>query len=830
MNNGDYSVEFDFDADLSGIEKLEKSVESAKNTVRGFKDELGKDFQVNWGEGSGSLEEYSKWFDKTSKEAEEYAKTQQNATTTSEKVSSASRVAARGLEETGNAANKATADFSGYDNALYQALGTTNDLSRETQALFAGILAAETSFVGDSLSEYAKYEDALYGLRTTVDLVEGTYADAMDGMKASTASGLLSEEDVAVAMRNLLAYGYSVQEASAMIDAMTISAEANRKADMSVSEAVVAATQGIKQGSSQMMKYAGNTETATQAEKKYADSLGKTVSELTTAEKRQALLNSTIAAGEKYSAQAASYQNSYSASTQRLQNSFDNLKASFGQALSPAATWINNLAAWVLKNKEAIVVIGTFVGVLVGSGGVVWAIAKLIPMIQTAVAWFAGLNVAAKGVVIGLAAVAATMAAVSMMSAQTAETTEDVATGLDDAALSMDDFGTSAGGTSGQVANLNKQLEKLRRDYLEDLKQIEVNHQETIDNLTKQIKEANVDYRRAIEERNAEFAVSQAKEERTHQEKVDELMSQIAFLQRYNNDYNKQKLANLEFALAKENALYQKQTEAAKAELELQNENDRIAYEEKRDALQAELDDELAFMEKHRDALKEVQDVILLDEIEALQRRYEEQKASYEEQTSLAGAAGGSIANNLADKFNEAMKNSQFSINQAGVDAGDAFGSSFFGKVMNWFDKVLNNSVGKILFGESAGMTADTETKKIVEYYKGKYGDNWKSEWSRQGMGSIPAGYASGGFTGRGNPDEIAGVVHKGEYVLPQPLVNQDTGMPKSLGSTIVNNITIEVQGTFATSQSERRKVAEQIRDALNQVNFSRLQPSKETI
>ena len=687
--------------------------------------------------------------------------------------------------------------------------------------MFAAITAAEISWVSDSMSEYAKYEDALYGLMTTVDTVKGTITDAMTEVRDITADGLLSEEDAMVAMRNLTAYGYSVQEASEMIKAMTLSAEANRKEMYTVSEAVERATQGIKQESSMMMKVAGNMETASSAYERYAASVGKTASELTQAERRQAIYNSTIEAGQKYSSQASAYQNTYSASTQRLANSLENLKASFGQAYAPMATVINNLASFVVANKEVVVVLGTFVGVVVGAGGIVWAIAKLIPMISSAIAWFSGLNVAAKGVVLGLATVAATMAAISLVSSQTAGATEDLVTGLDDGADAMEDFGVATGGAAGSVQDLNKQLDKLRRDYLEDLKQIEVRHLETIDNLTKQIKEANVSYRRAVEERNAAFEVSQAEEERAHQEKVDEIMTQIAFLQRYNNEYNRQKLSNLEFALAKENNLYKRQTEAAKEELELQNENDRKAYEEKQAALQAELDEELAFMNKHRDALKEVQDVILLDEIEALQRRYEEQKASYEEQTNLAGAAGGSIANNLADKFNEAMKNSQFSIGQAGTDAGDAFGSSFFGKVMNWFDQVLNNSVGKFLFGESAGMTADTEQKKIVEYYKSKYGNNWKSEWTRQGMGAIPAGYATGGFTGRGATDEIAGFVHKGEYVLPAQLVDQNTGTPKTLGNTIIN---INVQGTFATSQAERRKVAEQIATALEQVKRSRLE------
>lgn len=815
-------VKYTFKADTSNVEK---AVDGIGKKVGDLKQEMGDmNLKINWGEGQGTYEEYQAWFEKTTKEAEEYAKAQEEAAAASAKVESATKTVAPEIEKTGQAAEQAKFDFEEFKESMWQMTGSMHDVSKEAQAMFAAITAAEISWVSDSMSEYAKYEDALYGLMTTVDTVKGTITDAMTEVRDITADGLLSEEDAMVAMRNLTAYGYSVQEASEMIKAMTLSAEANRKEMYTVSEAVERATQGIKQESSMMMKVAGNMETASSAYDRYAASVGKTASELTQAERRQAIYNSTIEAGQKYSSQASAYQNTYSASTQRLANSLENLKASFGQAFAPMATVINNLASFIVANKEVVVVLGTFVGVVVGAGGIVWAIAKLIPMISSAIAWFSGLNVAAKGVVLGLATVAATMAAISLVSSQTAGATEDLVTGLDDGADAMEDFGVATGGAAGSVQDLNKQLDKLRRDYLEDLKQIEVRHLETIDNLTKQIKEANVSYRRAVEERNAAFEVSQAEEERAHQEKVDEIMTQIAFLQRYNNEYNRQKLSNLEFALAKENNLYQRQTEAAREELEIQNENDRRAYEEKRAALQAELDDELAFMNKHRDALKEVQDVILLDEIEALQRRYEEQKASYEEQANLAGAAGGSIATNLADKFNEAMKNSQLSIAQSGTSAGDAFGSSFFGKVMNWFDQVLNNSVGKFLFGESAGMTADTEQKKIVEYYKSKYGDNWKSEWTRQGMGAIPAGYAVGGFTGRGATDEVAGFVHRGEYVIPANMVDQNTGTPKSLGNTIIN---INVQGTFATSQSERRKVAEQIAAALEQVKRSRLEATR---
>lgn len=56
--------------------------------------------------------------------------------------------------------------------------------------------------------------------------------------------------------------------------------------------------------------------------------------------------------------------------------------------------------------------------------------------------------------------------------------------------------------------------------------------------------------------------------------------------------------------------------------------------------------------------------------------------------------------------------------------------------------------------------------------------------------------FAAGGFTGRGDANEVAGVVHRGEFVVPKNFVDQQTGLPK-LGSgqsiyqynTINNNV-----------------------------------------
>jgi hypothetical protein len=81
--------------------------------------------------------------------------------------------------------------------------------------------------------------------------------------------------------------------------------------------------------------------------------------------------------------------------------------------------------------------------------------------------------------------------------------------------------------------------------------------------------------------------------------------------------------------------------------------------------------------------------------------------------------------------------------------------------------------------------------------------------------GTAAGSFAVGGFTGRGSMNDVAGIVHKGEYVLPQSQVNQNTGQPKVSGSTI--NITVQA-GAFMGSQQDARRYAQQIADALKDV------------
>ena len=217
-------------------------------------------------------------------------------------------------------------------------------------------------------------------------------------------------------------------------------------------------------------------------------------------------------------------------------------------------------------------------------------------------------------------------------------------------------------------------------------------------------------------------------------------------------------------------------------------------------------------MEKHREDLKQVQGYILEDEIEALNRRYIEQMKSYDEQAVGAGIGGAKIGENFMQAIQDEISKKKLQISTEGANLGTAFGESFFtkaSKVVDQFFQGMWNVIKWIVENVVKGVEAAFN----VTYYGAK------SLW--EGAKSA-LGFAEGGFTGRGAPDEVAGVVHKGEYVLPQEMVDQNTGTPKALGSTY----NIYVEGVFATSAAERRRVADQIVTAINQNNKSRLEAS----
>ncbi|MDQ0672935.1 hypothetical protein QFZ36_000496 [Pseudarthrobacter siccitolerans] len=66
-------------------------------------------------------------------------------------------------------------------------------------------------------------------------------------------------------------------------------------------------------------------------------------------------------------------------------------------------------------------------------------------------------------------------------------------------------------------------------------------------------------------------------------------------------------------------------------------------------------------------------------------------------------------------------------------------------------------------------------------------------------------GFATGGFTGQGGADEVAGIVHKGEYVVPRSQVDQSTGLPLMGGGGITINNTNHIYSPIDMDEANAR-------------------------
>lgn len=673
-----------------------------------------------------------------------------------------------------------------------------------TAGLALGGLA---STIGDLTSAYNDYQAAINGVKAVASATGNSVSESLSSIKEITASGLVSQEDAAAAMKNLQLYGYSVKEATEMIKIMTDAAVYNRQANYSVSESVRVTTEGIRMENSALSDASGITTNIAKMHENYAAQLGKTTANLTNAEKAQAVYNGYLQEGGIFAGNAESYTSTLAGSQQRLETALTQVKQIMGAVFDQFAPIINGIAEWVSNNEELIASIGVFVGLLVGGGGLITAVklaAGGIGTLNAALTSLVGTSLLAKlsvlGVVGGILALGAgtLVAAGQSVIEDTTTSVEDLGEKSGQASESIDVLGTSSDSATKKIASLQKQLNNLDRDYQRSLKQIANRHEENLATLTQQIEEANIDYRRAIDERMADFNVTLAKQERSHQETVDELMTQLSFLQRYNNDYNKQKLVQVQFALNKEQELYKRETAAQQAELELQNAADKAKLDQRLASLQAELDEELAFMNKHRDALNSVRDVILLDEIESLQERYNEQKASYQQQIDEARISGGKIGNGLSSGIEEAMQG--FDLSGVGKNWGDQIVGGIANSLSIGFKKV-----DKIVRDNLDGIVVDKGVKT---------GNFWED--TRKAI----FGFSSGGYTGRGAPNEVAGVVHRGEYVVPADQVDQNTGLPMATGN---QTITINLAGVLATSQQAKRELGQELVRALQQTQQARL-------
>lgn len=231
----------------------------------------------------------------------------------------------------------------------------------------AGAFAVKqvAAFTKECISSASKVQSAFTGLNSIVQGTGNSFSQAQDFIKKYTADGLVSIEETATAYKNLLSRGYNTEQIEDTLTRLKDSAAFGRQASYDLGEAVVTATEGLKNENSILVDNAGVTKNVAKMWEEYAKSIGKSSTSLTQAEKIQAEYNGIMTETRFQIGDAEAYTKTFSGQIQQLKFNFNQMTVAIGKVITPIAQLfipiINSAINAITRLFEKIqIIIGVF--------------------------------------------------------------------------------------------------------------------------------------------------------------------------------------------------------------------------------------------------------------------------------------------------------------------------------------------------------------------------------------------------------------------------------------------------------------------------------------
>lgn len=222
----------------------------------------------------------------------------------------------------------------------------------------------------ETIAAANRLDSGLIGLRSVANAFKQDAGLAEDAAKRLAADGLLSVGEAATGLKNLLATGFGVTEAVTIMERFKDSAAFGRQSALGFGQAVVSATEGIKNGNSILLDNVGLTKNGSvimQEAGKSADSFGKLSQD---AGNRVAFLNGFLKETNPQLGDAARYLDTAAGKQAQFSAQVEIAQQKIGKALQPA------LAATLEALLPLVQAVGNFatilapVGVAVGAVGI----------------------------------------------------------------------------------------------------------------------------------------------------------------------------------------------------------------------------------------------------------------------------------------------------------------------------------------------------------------------------------------------------------------------------------------------------------------------------
>jgi len=677
----------------------------------------------------------------------------------------------------------------------------------------------------ESINTASEYALALAGLASTA----AAFGESQDEARAAALDlakdGLVSVATSAQGLKSLMSTGLSLDKATELMRAYKDEAAFGRASTIDYEQAVRNLADSFMTESSIIGNLSGQAENYRLIVKAGAAEMGKSVNELTNAERVQAKYLGTLIVATKAEGDAERMSKTYLGTVSALNIAKKNLYNTIGTALIPAMKYLNqSFRDWIVSMTPAPAQMVKIARTAIQVTAVLKNMAVATGMLVEAWWKFNTFRFGQSFGAIkrGMASMKEnTIEAGNRMMAVTEEGMQNIFDFSKETAKSLGDVADTA---AKKAADLAKKVSDEIKDYGRDLAEMVSSFNESLNDLVfahrnkrrkleKDIANENKTFEKKSKERNDDFDESMMTLEERHGEKVEKIKSDIedeleavrlaenqreAFQDdKYLVDINrhKKKVEDLKNNLEKENNEYAKQTKKLKTELDKQTANAIEQHEDKLMLLQAELAIELEIEKKHIEDFNRLKDQQKEDDITRLKRKHAEEKAERERAhnekiAELYAQGAAEKASYDTGRRGETTEQAQQAVAQAGkakLDVPTPFTPLFPLEPMG----VGTVAASSVTMKEGTDFFSD-----IASGISSAVSNVWSGVTGF--FSNLPFFQEGGVVPGSANEPQLA-VVHGGETVIPAG---------QTAGGSVVLNVNI---GTLVNSKIERRNFAEQI-------------------
>lgn len=198
-------------------------------------------------------------------------------------------------------------------------------------------IAAVTKFTKSSIDAASQMQSAWTGLNSIVEGTGKSFSTAEKFINDFTSDGLVSINEAVTSYKNLLSRGYDTTQIEDTMSRLKDSAAFGRQANYDLGEAVVSATEGLKNENSILVDNAGVTKNVAKMWEDYAKAHNTTTNAMTQAQKIEAEYQGIMQETKFQVGDASNYTRTYAGQIQRLKMSFTNLQVAVGRVTAPIA-------------------------------------------------------------------------------------------------------------------------------------------------------------------------------------------------------------------------------------------------------------------------------------------------------------------------------------------------------------------------------------------------------------------------------------------------------------------------------------------------------------